>query len=193
MPRAPFTSYAPLLLTLPSLLVLGCGGGGSTSATEGATGDLTNITITTVPTSSATGSESEGTVTAGSMSAGMSTGGSTSTTTSAATDSSATAAATLDTTTSGGTDPGSSSGAPGPVCGNGILEDGEECDDGDDVDKNACSNACIKVPCDQQEGPGLDEVLSYIWISNSSQNTVSKIDSLKAANSGEYGGIQQVG
>ena len=87
----------------------------------------------------------------------------------------------------------SSTGVPGPVCGNGLVEMGEECDDGDALDKNACSNACTKVPCDQQDsGMDLEGVLSYIWISNSSQNTVSKINAVKAANSGEYGGIQRV-
>lgn len=35
--------------------------------------------------------------------------------------------------------------------------------------------------------------LSFIWIANSTQGTVSKIDSLIAANSGEYGGIRRVG
>jgi cysteine-rich repeat protein len=72
------------------------------------------------------------------------------------------------------------------VCGNGLLEMGEECDDGDQFDKNACSNACTKVPCDQQEGEDLGEVLSYIWISNSSENTVSKINTKTAIEEGRY-------
>lgn len=32
--------------------------------------------------------------------------------------------------------------APPPVCGNGTTEFGEECDDGDMIDDNACTNAC---------------------------------------------------
>lgn len=35
--------------------------------------------------------------------------------------------------------------------------------------------------------------LSYIWIANSTQGTVSKIDLMNAANSGEYGGTRRVG
>jgi cysteine-rich repeat protein len=78
------------------------------------------------------------------------------------------------------------------VCGNGLLEDGEACDDGNDFDKDSCSNLCTKVPCDQQEGnPG--DLLSFIWIANSSQGTVSKIKTPQAANSGVYGRIQAVG
>ena len=40
---------------------------------------------------------------------------------------------------------------------------------------------------------GGDVEFSYIWISNSPENTVSKIDSLIAANSGVYARIQRVG
>ncbi len=68
----------------------------------------------------------------------------------------------------------------------------EECDDGDALDKNLCSNTCKKVLCKDQDKGGMDVVLSYIWIANSAQGTVSKIDAVKAANSGEYGGIQRV-
>ncbi len=36
------------------------------------------------------------------------------------------------------------------VCGNGILEQGEACDDGNDVDEDTCSNGC--QPCTPQAG-----------------------------------------
>jgi F-type H+-transporting ATPase subunit b len=32
--------------------------------------------------------------------------------------------------------------APGPVCGNGIVEPGEECDDGNTIDGDGCSSKC---------------------------------------------------
>lgn len=34
-----------------------------------------------------------------------------------------------------------------PVCGNGMIEEGEACDDEDQVDYNACSNDCQENPC----------------------------------------------
>ncbi|MCC6644300.1 MAG: C-type lectin domain-containing protein [Polyangiaceae bacterium] len=37
-------------------------------------------------------------------------------------------------------------GAPSPVCGNGVAEPGEECDDGDQDDKDGCRNDCT-VDC----------------------------------------------
>ena len=50
---------------------------------------------------------------------------------------------------------------PGPVCGNGIVESGEQCDDGNTVDGDGCSSTCtIEAPpvgpvCgDGEIGPG---------------------------------------
>ena len=37
---------------------------------------------------------------------------------------------------------GGQGGALGPVCGNGITEPGEACDDGDEIDNNFCANNC---------------------------------------------------
>ena len=45
-------------------------------------------------------------------------------------------------------------------------------------------------PCGLDNG---DLGLSYIWIANSTQGTISKIDTLHAANCGVYGRIQAVG
>ena len=42
---------------------------------------------------------------------------------------------------------------PSPVCGNGILERGEACDDSNTVDTDSCSNSCVINP-----GPGPDPV-----------------------------------
>jgi cysteine-rich repeat protein len=37
-------------------------------------------------------------------------------------------------------------GCGGSVCGNGVPEKGEQCDDGNLVDDDACSNACVAAP-----------------------------------------------
>jgi len=34
----------------------------------------------------------------------------------------------------------------GPVCGNGVVEDGEECDDGNEADHDGCSALCVVEP-----------------------------------------------
>ncbi|MCB9700813.1 MAG: hypothetical protein H6711_02845 [Myxococcales bacterium] len=135
----------------------------------------------------------------GSGSATDSSGTSGSTSTTASTSASGTTT-TSETTTASTTDSGSSSGTGSttavdptttggndPVCGNGLLEEGEECDDGDNIDKNYCSNSCVIVPCDQQEGNG--EMMfdySYIWIANSNNGTVSKIDTETLVELGRY-------
>ncbi|MGB1277140.1 MAG: hypothetical protein ACPG77_15455, partial [Nannocystaceae bacterium] len=76
---------------------------------------------------------------------------------------------------------------PGPSCGDGVLQplDGEVCDDGDPIDNNACSNSCQPVPCSEQGG-NQGEVLSYIWIANDTQGTVSKINTMTAVEEGRY-------
>lgn len=38
----------------------------------------------------------------------------------------------------------SSDGAPPPVCGDGVLDDGESCDDGDRLNGNGCNNNCTE-------------------------------------------------
>ncbi|MEZ4382568.1 MAG: DUF4215 domain-containing protein [Nannocystaceae bacterium] len=73
------------------------------------------------------------------------------------------------------------------TCGDGFVHAGvEACDDGNAVDKDSCSNACTKVPCEEQEGMGGNEFLSYIWIANSGQNTVSKINTETAVEEARY-------
>jgi len=34
-----------------------------------------------------------------------------------------------------------------PVCGDGVVDDGEACDDGNDVDDDECSNECVAASC----------------------------------------------
>ncbi|MBL8942450.1 MAG: DUF4215 domain-containing protein [Myxococcales bacterium] len=41
----------------------------------------------------------------------------------------------------------SSTGLPDPVCGNGVPEGDEPCDDGNDVDTDECTNACALPAC----------------------------------------------
>ena len=36
---------------------------------------------------------------------------------------------------------------PLPICGNSIVELGEECDDGNEVDDDGCTNACTLPAC----------------------------------------------
>jgi cysteine-rich repeat protein len=82
---------------------------------------------------------------------------------------------------------GDGDGDPNPICGNGQTEPGEECDDGDQVDNNYCSNACAFVPCDLQMGGGNQEFdFTYIWVSNTGQGTVSKIHTQTLVEEGRY-------
>jgi cysteine-rich repeat protein len=52
-------------------------------------------------------------------------------------------------TTAGGTasEPDGSTGPSGPVCGNGVIEEGEECDDGNPSDTDACPRTCMTASC----------------------------------------------
>jgi cysteine-rich repeat protein len=36
---------------------------------------------------------------------------------------------------------------PAPICGNGVVEDGEECDDGDGDDSDSCTSVCTLAVC----------------------------------------------
>lgn len=55
------------------------------------------------------------------------------------------ASATVSTSTSGSTDAtttGETTATPPPVCGDGVVEDDEECDDGNQAPEDGCSDAC---------------------------------------------------
>lgn len=58
---------------------------------------------------------------------------------------------TMDTTDTGS---GSSSGGPPGVCGDGTVDEGEGCDDGNTDDTDTCTNACMMAVC----GDGLVQV-----------------------------------
>ena len=155
----------------------------SASASEG-TGSATASGTTSAPTTTdAVTTTDSGTTTDPGTTTGpgtTTTGPSTTTTTDPGTTGTTTGDTESTTMMVSDSDTGSSSttgGPPEPVCGNGVVEAGEECDDGDQIDKNACSNSCQFVPCDEQEGGGMgDFEYSYIWIANSPQGTVSKVD-----------------
>ncbi|MFV8751372.1 DUF4215 domain-containing protein [Nannocystaceae bacterium ST9] len=52
-----------------------------------------------------------------------------------------------DGTTGDTTDSTDSTDAPNPTCGDGNVDAGEECDDGNDVDDDECTNACTTAAC----------------------------------------------
>lgn len=60
-----------------------------------------------------------------------------------------TAGGTSDTTppADGSSGSSGSSGPAGPVCGNGVLEEGEECDDANADDTDACPSTCVPASC----------------------------------------------
>ncbi len=168
------------LAVLVSLSACGDSGpsGSSDSATDSGT-DSSDTSPSTTATSASTestastdgsGSDS-GSSTSGSTSAGPGTDGSTS-------DDSATTAASDGSTTADSDS--ATTGEPGPICGDGVVEGDEACDDGNDEDLDTCSNDCALVPCAQQQldNPvtALNDTLGYLWVPNSGQDSVSKID-----------------
>ncbi|RMG94403.1 MAG: hypothetical protein D6705_16320 [Deltaproteobacteria bacterium] len=201
------TSNQVIFLGALSVVLAACsgddGGSGSGSASASATGTATATdgtgstgagpaSATATGTSQGSDSASSGTTTDGTATQGTATQGTAtqgSATQGTATDGTATATAGSDTGTAGtsastGATAGSSGGVT-PECGNGLLEQGEECDDGNNIDNDACSNTCTKVPCDQQMAPDTFD-FSYIWISNSPAGTVSKIDTATATEVARY-------
>ncbi|MEM7153116.1 MAG: DUF4215 domain-containing protein [Myxococcota bacterium] len=63
-----------------------------------------------------------------------------------------------------------------PVCGNGFVEEDEECDDGNADDADACSNAC-QIPCGLQWdqlvlGPTLDSVIEGLGVARDAGDQV---------------------
>ncbi len=181
---------------LAAVALVGCGDSSGDSATDS---DAASGTVTiggTAGTTAGTGGNTA-TGTAG----GSSTGGNSGTSgTTAGTSSPTTTDGTTSNTSATGSTGNTSSTTtmgeetetgfmpPDPFCGDGNLDEdlGEECDDGDNIDNNTCSNECTLVPCEEQGGNGNDNVLSYIWIANSSQNTVSKINTETAVEEARY-------
>ena len=63
-----------------------------------------------------------------------------------------------------------------PMCGNGFVEENEECDDGNDDDADSCSNAC-QIPCGLQWdqlvlGPTLDSVIEGLGVARDADDQI---------------------
>ena len=143
------------LLSIGSLLVtsaVACGGGGDTSNTDqgGTTGDTTSTSATSSNTSSNTSSSATTTTTSsstgGSGTGGMGTGGAG--TGGAGTGGAGTGGAGTGGMGTGGMGTGGMGtggvGGDQGVCGNAIVEPGEECDDANKVEADGCDNDCKK-------------------------------------------------
>ncbi len=141
-----------VLLPVLALLSLRCSSGdpdgfASTAAltTSGATTQTSFPTTTAgVTTTQGTSSGGDGTTGAPTSSGEVTTGsgGTTEAGSTAATTSSTGTTGMVDTTGGSSTGEGSTTGGGGPVCGDGVVEGGEICDDGNDVDADACLGDC---------------------------------------------------
>lgn len=132
-------------LALAALALAACSSpsDGSTSSTGSSDASSTGTTETSSSSSSDSGSS-------GSSSGGAVSGDETST---SAVDDTSSSGSSTGTTSGGPTDESSSSGsttAPAPFCGDGEVDDGEECDDGNDQQGDGCA-ACAWEPW-QHEG-----------------------------------------
>jgi cysteine-rich repeat protein len=129
------------LLLLLSPVTLACAGDDAASDTDA---DTTTSSSSST-TAGATGSTSatSATSSAGATSTpGSGTDAHTSAETSAATDSD-----TGTTTTDTDTDTTDTTTEDADTCGDGVLDPGEQCDDGDQIDDDECTNKCTKTTC----------------------------------------------
>lgn len=155
-------TLAPLssLLLIAIGLCPACSGGGGTSdggsateaTSEGASGSATNSTDATAGTSTSGGASAGATTSAGSGTAasesdatGGPTGSSGGSSGDATTASTSTGAQTSGDTT-GVVDTTSTSGGAA-VCGDGVVDPGESCDDGNGEDGDGCEADCTWTPC----------------------------------------------
>ena len=145
------SSVKNLTMALVCAATIGCSGddtgtGGATTGGASETGSTTAAASTTAPdTTSPTSSEPP---TSTSSDATSASGSDASTTdinsTTATTDATTTDASTTDATT-----------GAAPICGDTVVDVGEECDDGNDIDEDACTNLCKNAVCgDAIVGPG---------------------------------------
>ena len=58
-------------------------------------------------------------------------------------------------------------GLPPPVCGNGVLEEGEECDDGGTVDGDTCESNCVKAACSNGIVNSGEACFDGVWVESS--------------------------
>ncbi len=115
------------------LIVGGCTPFVGADDSSGVSGSPSGSSSDTTTTSGSSGTTAQGTATAGSGSASTATPSDASTD---ATDPDDGSSSTTMTTT-----------GPPPECGNRTVEPGEECDDGNEDDSDACSNRCVAATC----------------------------------------------
>lgn len=60
---------------------------------------------------------------------------------------------------------------PPPLCGNGVIDEGETCDDGNRIDEDECPNTCVIAACDPTE-ERLSVTVSFTAFSTVSSMTV---------------------
>ncbi len=116
--------------------------------------------------------------------------------TATATDTDPTATAT-DTDPTAGTDTDPTSGTdteasasdtdmPMPVCGDGVVEGDEVCDDGNNENGDGCQADCT-LPCLPGDGGMMGEAeKSYLWVANTSQGSISKVDTMAVTELARY-------
>ena len=133
---------------------VGCGDDGSASSSVSASaGSTTAMGSTTTPDPTATTGGPSGT-TDQPTGGGGGTDGQTSSTSTSTTGDGSSSTSDGSASTSSATE-STSTGAPPPACGDGVVDVGEECDDGNADDSDACTNACKSAVCgDGIVGPG---------------------------------------
>ncbi len=153
------------MLRTPSLTLLACAtilllpacsddGGGTGASQGGSSSDGTSAGSTTAP-----GTDSDATTNPS--------------TTSPTTDPT--------TTNSTTTDPTGASTGPAPFCGDGAVDAGEECDDGNDVDTDFCLNTCKKAVC----GDSVVQAVVEECDDGNMDNTDACVDGCKNATCGD--------
>ncbi len=138
---------------IAGLLAVGC----SSDPQPGMTGLTLTLPITVsdpLPDDSGVGDSSGGPGTSGGAPTGdLPTGGSAETSIGGSTDEPATDTgvttidATTDTTDAAGSSAAEESGEPPAVCGDGVVEGLEQCDDGNKVQTDACLSSCVPASC----------------------------------------------
>nr|WP_276602850.1 fibrinogen-like YCDxxxxGGGW domain-containing protein [Nannocystis pusilla] len=151
-------------------LLVACNGGDSTTTgtatettTDAGTGTETTTGTpdpTTGPTTGTTALPTEGSASGDASTTALPTTTDPGTTDGPDTTTTTGTTGTTDTTTTGTTDAETTdgtttTGGPDPVCGNGVIEAGEACDDGNDDNTDTCVEGCQEASCgDGFVGPG---------------------------------------
>jgi len=134
-------------------------------------------TATSTATGTASGSESDSMSGTESDSDGTSTTATTApTSTGPGTSTTDGTSTTMGLTTTGTSTTGTSTTGDPVVCGDGVVEGGEECDDGNTENNDECDWDCT-LPCMPGDGGMMgDAEKSFLWVANTSQGSISKVD-----------------